>query len=141
MKCVIFLQVGINSLENERVIFLCRSLSTCHQSQQCGHLTSHATDGTVCIVLVNSTHLPFGEVSMSGFVWTVRPHLMADTRLLQKILLHTSAFEHSVLTEEDLQIFPKATGVVVADCFRISKRCARESRDVWTLSTTYSACF
>lgn len=135
MKCVIFLQVGINSLENERVIFLCRSLSTCR------HLTSHATDGAVCIVLVNSTHLPFGEVSMSGFVWTVRPHLMADTRLLQKILLHTSAFEHSVLTEEDLQIFPKATGVVVADCFCISKRCARENRDVWTLSTTYSARF
>lgn len=55
---------------------------------------------------------------------------MADTRLFQKILLHTSAFNHSILIEEDLQIFPKATGVVIADCFCISKRCVGQNRDV-----------
>lgn len=46
---------------------------------------------------------------------------MADTRLLQKILLHTSAFNHPALIEEDLQVLAEATGVVVADCFGVSK--------------------
>lgn len=55
---------------------------------------------------------------------------MADTRLLQKILLHTSTFNHSVLCEEDLQIFPKATGIVIADCFSISKGCMGQNSDI-----------
>lgn len=55
---------------------------------------------------------------------------MADTRLLQKILLHPSTFDHSVLIEEDLQIFPEATGVVVADGFSISKCWVGQNRDV-----------
>lgn len=55
---------------------------------------------------------------------------MADTRLLQKILLHTSTFDHSVRIEEDLQIFPKATGVVIVDCFSVPKRCVWQNRDV-----------
>lgn len=52
------------------------------------------------------------------------PHLMADARLLQQILLHTSAFDHSVPVEEDLQIFAEAAGVVVADGFGVPERCA-----------------
>lgn len=52
------------------------------------------------------------------------PHLMADARLLQQILLHTSAFDHAVPVEEDLQIFAEAAGVVVADGFGVSEGCA-----------------
>lgn len=48
---------------------------------------------------------------------------MADARLLQQILLHTSAFNHAVLAEEDLQIFAEAAGVVVAHRFSVSERC------------------
>lgn len=57
------------------------------------------------------------------------PHLMANTRLLQKILLHTSAFDQPLLIEEDLQIFPEATGVVIADCFGISESYVWKNRD------------
>lgn len=52
------------------------------------------------------------------------PHLMADARLLQKILLHTGAFDHSVPVEEDLQILAEAAGVVIADRFGVPERCA-----------------
>lgn len=55
---------------------------------------------------------------------------MANTRLLQEILLHASTFNHSVLAEEDLQILPKAAGVVVADRLSIPKRCVGQNRDV-----------
>lgn len=48
---------------------------------------------------------------------------MTDARLLQEILLHTGALDHAVRIEEDLQIFPKAAGVVIADCFSVSKCC------------------
>lgn len=53
-------------------------------------------------------------------------YLMTNTRLLQEILLHTSAVDHSVFIEEDFQIFPKAAGVVVADCFSVSKGWKRQ---------------
>lgn len=53
---------------------------------------------------------------------------MADTGLLQKVLLHASAFNHSVFVEENLQIFPKATGVVITDRFGISKSCRGDQR-------------
>lgn len=52
------------------------------------------------------------------------PHLMADARLLQQILLHTGAFDHSVPVEEDLQILAEAAGVVIADRFGVPERCA-----------------
>lgn len=44
---------------------------------------------------------------------------MADARLLQQILLHTGAFDHSVPVEEDLQILAEAAGVVIADGFGV----------------------
>lgn len=77
---------------------------------------------------VYSIYPPSGEVTSTEFVWAEQPHLMADTRLLQKILLHPSTFDHSVLVEEDLQIFPEATGVVVADGFSVSKRWVGQNR-------------
>ena len=55
---------------------------------------------------------------------------MADTRLLQKILLHPSTFDNSVFIEEDLQIFPEATGVVVADGFSVSKCWVGQNGDI-----------
>lgn len=73
---------------------------------------------------------PLGEIRRTWSVWLELSHLMADARLLQEILLHTGTFNHSVLTEEDLQIFPKATGVVVADRFSVSERCVGQNRDV-----------
>lgn len=68
-------------------------------------------------------HIVVTEVMSSFVEWL--PHLMADARLLQQILLHTSAFNHSVFVEEDLQIFAEAAGVVVADGFSVSERCVR----------------
>lgn len=49
-------------------------------------------------------------------------HLIADARLFQEILFHTSALDHPALVEEDLEVLPEATGVVVADGFGVSKR-------------------
>ncbi len=63
---------------------------------------------------------------------------MADTRLLQEVLLHSSTFNDSVLVENDLQIFPKATGVVIEDCFSISKCCKGQSRDVLITYSLYA---
>lgn len=57
------------------------------------------------------------------------PHLVADARLLQQILLHPSPFNHSVVAEEDLQVFAEAAGVVVADGFSVSERCVRYNMD------------
>lgn len=82
------------------------------------------------LLQVGSVDLPYREIRRSRFVWIELPHLMADTRLLQKILLHASTFNHSVLIEEYLQIFPKATGIVIADCFSVSKSCMAQTRDI-----------
>lgn len=112
------------------LLSLYRSLSTCCQWQQHVCLSNPATDSAVCFFSVYSIYLPSGEIRRSGFVCTELLHLMADTRLLQKILLHTSTFDHSVRIEEDLQIFPKATGVVIADSFSVSKRCVWQNREV-----------
>lgn len=46
---------------------------------------------------------------------------MAHSRLFQEVLLHTSAFDHPVFVEEDLQVLAEAAGVVVADCFGVPK--------------------
>lgn len=57
------------------------------------------------------------------------PHLTADARLLQQILLHTGALDHSLPVEEDLQILAEAAGVVVADRFGVPERCAGQDED------------
>lgn len=50
-------------------------------------------------------------------------HLIADARFLQEILSHAGALDHPALVEEDLQVLPEATGVVIADGFSVSKGC------------------
>lgn len=66
---------------------------------------------------------------------------MADTRLLQKILLHPSTFDNSVFIEEDLQIFPEATGVVVADGFSVSKCWVGQNGDIWESENNHCQMF
>lgn len=51
------------------------------------------------------------------------PHLMADAGLLQQVLLHAGAFDHSAAVEEDLQVLAEAAGVVVADGFGVPEGC------------------
>lgn len=70
---------------------------------------------TACCEALARLHLPREVIRGGG-------HLIADARFLQEILLHTSALDHPTLIEEDLQILPEATGVVVADGFGVSKR-------------------
>lgn len=69
------------------------------------------------------------------------PHLMADARLLQQILLHTGAFDHSVPVEEDLQILAEAAGVVIADRFGVPERCAGGDEDSVTPGVFEFVCY
>lgn len=48
-------------------------------------------------------------------------HLSADSGLLQKEVLNAGALDHPARVEVDVNVFPKATGVVVADGLSIAK--------------------
>jgi len=48
---------------------------------------------------------------------------MTDTRLLQQVLLHVSSLYNTLFIKEDLHIFPKSAGVIIANGFGIPKGC------------------
>lgn len=48
-------------------------------------------------------------------------YLSADSGLLQQVLLYLGSFYCSSLVKVDVDVFPEARGVVIADSFGIAK--------------------
>lgn len=49
------------------------------------------------------------------------PDLSTHSRLLQQVLLYLGPFDGASLVEVDVDVLPKATGVVVANCLGVAK--------------------
>ena len=61
------------------------------------------------------------NLTKTGINYDLSSHLPAHTRLLQQVLLYLGSFDGPSLVEVDIDIFPKATGVIVTDGLGISK--------------------
>lgn len=48
-------------------------------------------------------------------------HLSTYTRLLQQVLLYFGSFDGPALVEVDIDVLPKATGVVITNCLGIAE--------------------
>lgn len=57
---------------------------------------------------------------------------MTDTRLLQQVLLHVSSLYSTLFIKEDLHIFAKSAGVIIANGFGIPKGCK-----IWISETAF----
>lgn len=63
----------------------------------------------------------WGSCAGTALPWT-RAHLATDPGLLQQVLLDLGALDGTPLVEVDINVLPKAAGVVVADGLGIAKR-------------------
>lgn len=57
----------------------------------------------------------------SGVTYEPESHLSTHSRLLQQVLLYLGSFDGSSLVEVDVDVFSKATGVVVTDRLGVAK--------------------
>lgn len=97
-----------NAIHRYNIFYLCKVPVTCCVSHiqflllLVGHPCQHAVEDVVVPLVVCLCH---------------------DPRLLQQVLLYLSALYGPFLGEVNVNVFSKSTGVVIPDCFCISKSC------------------